>query len=274
MSLPVVILAGGLATRLGRLTTRSPKSLVDVAGKPFAVHQLELLRRSGITEIVFLTGHFGEMIADTLGDGARWGLHLQYVSDGPTSRGTGGAIRNAAGGLADSFFVLYGDSYLDCDYSAIERAFMNSNKSGLMTVFRNEDRLDRSNVLYVDGRIVRYDKQNPAPDMRHIDYGLGVFRKSAFADRGADDTFDLAEVYQGLLRQGDLAGFEVANRFYEIGSLAGLEETRAHLGRNMAPAPGDGPLSAWIPRSSRRTSDAGATRAGARRPPEKPPRVG
>jgi N-acetyl-alpha-D-muramate 1-phosphate uridylyltransferase len=229
MSLPVVILAGGLATRLGPLTTRIPKSLVDVAGKPFVVHQLELLRRSGLAEIVLLVGHLGHMITDALGDGARWGLQLHYVSDGPISRGTGGAIRNAAGGLGESFFVLYGDSYLDCDYAAVERAFMESQKSGLMTVFRNEDRLDRSNVQYVDGRVVRYDKQNPTPDMRHIDYGLGVFRKSAFSGRVNDETFDLAEVYQDLLREGDLAGVEVASRFYEIGSPGGLEETRAHL---------------------------------------------
>ena len=180
MSLPVVILAGGLATRLRPMMERLPKSLVDVAGQPFAVHQIELLRRHGLTDIAFLVGHLGEMVRDTLGDGTRWGVRLRYVFDGPRPLGTGGAIHRALPELADPFFVLYGDSYLECDYAAIDRAFLASGKRGLMTVYLNEDRLDRSNVLYADGRIVRYDKRRRTPEMRHIDYGLGALCKSAF----------------------------------------------------------------------------------------------
>ena len=228
MSLPVVVLAGGLATRLRPMTERIPKSLVEVAGEPFAVHQIELLRRHGLTDITFLLGHLGEMIANSIGDGARWDVHVRYVFDGSRPLGTGGAIRRALPDLGNPFFVLYGDSYLECDYAAIERAFLDSDKSGLMTVYRNEDRLDDSNVVYADGRIVRYDKQCPTPDMHHIDYGLGAFRKSAFAWRD-DDAFDLVTVYQDLLANDDLAGFEVSDRFYEIGSPGGLEETRAYL---------------------------------------------
>ena len=254
MSLPVVILAGGLATRLGPTTERMPKALVEVAGEPFAAHQLELLRRQGLTDVTFLVGHLGEMIRDTLGDGGRWGVRLRYIFDGPRAVGTGGAINRALPELGDPFFVLYGDSYLECDFAAIEHAFARSGRSGLMTVCRNDDRWDRSNVLFTDGGIVGYDKQAATPGMRHIDYGLGVFRKRAFAGRGEtalsrgealrrrataagvgspsrvkDDAFDLAALYQDLLANGDLAGFEVPGRFYEIGSPAGLEETRAYL---------------------------------------------
>jgi MurNAc alpha-1-phosphate uridylyltransferase len=229
MSLPVAILAGGLATRLQPITERIPKSLVDVAGRPFAEQQVELLRRSGITEILFLVGHLGEMVQDTLGDGSRWGVTLRYVFDGPRQLGTGGAIRRAFPALGDPFFVLYGDSYLECDYRAIERAFLPSGKPALMTVCRNDDRWDRSNVRFEDGRILAYDKQGRTPAMHHIDYGLGVFRKSAFAPHADGDAFDLATVYQRLLADGDLAGFDVGGRFYEIGSPAGLEETRAYL---------------------------------------------
>ncbi len=187
------------------------------------------MRRHGLTDITFLLGHFGEMIADSLGDGGRWDVHLRYVFDGPRALGTGGAIRRALPELGDPFFVIYGDSYLECDYAAIERAFLQSDKSGLMTVYRNEDRLDRSNVLYADGRIVRYDKQHRTPEMSHIDYGLGAFRKAAFTGRVDDEAFDLVTVYQELLANDDLAGFEVPDRFYEIGSPEGLEETRAYL---------------------------------------------
>ena len=229
MSISVAILACGHATRLGPNTDRLPKSLIDVAGRPFAAHQIELLRRHGLTDIVFLVGHLGEMIRDSLGDGARWGVRLRYVFDGPHPFGTGGAIRRALSELGDRFFVLYGDSYLECAYREIERAFAASGKSGLMTVCRNDDRWDRSNVLFDRGRIIRYEKEARTPDMRHIDYGLGAFRAAAFADRAEDEAFDLVSVYQELLRNDDLAGFEVPTRFYEIGSASGLEETRAYL---------------------------------------------
>ena len=229
MRLPVAILAGGLATRLRPITEKIPKSLVEVGGRPFAEHQVELLRGNGVTDIVFLVGHLGEMVEAALGDGSRWGVSIRYVFDGPRQLGTGGAIRRAFPALADPFFVLYGDSYLECDYAAIERAFLASGASGLMTVCRNDDRWDRSNVLFEDGRILAYDKQGRTPAMRHIDYGLGAFRKSAFAAHADGDAFDLVAVYQRLLAGGDLAGFDVPGRFYEIGSPAGLEETRAHL---------------------------------------------
>ena len=229
MSLPVAILAGGLATRLRPITERIPKSLVDVAGRPFAEHQVELLRRHGITDITFLVGHLGEMVQDALGDGSRWGVTLRYVFDGPRQLGTGGAIRRAFPALGDPFFVLYGDSYLECDYAAVERSFLDSGLPGLMTVCRNDDRWDRSNVLYAAGRIAVYDKQGRTSGMRHIDYGLGAFRKEAFAGHADGDAFDLVAVYQRLLADDKLAGFDVPGRFYEIGSPAGLEETRAHL---------------------------------------------
>ena len=229
MSLPVAILAGGLATRLGPLTTNTPKSLVDVAGQPFAVHQIALLERHGLRDIVFLVGHLGERVRAALGDGSRWGVSVRYVFDGPVRLGTGGALKQALSALGDPFFVLYGDSYLDCDYMAIERSFLASGKSGLMTVCRNEDRWDRSNVLFENGRIVRYDKKANGERMQHIDYGLGVFRHRAFAQYSADTAFDLVTAYQDLLAHDDLAAFEVPTRFYEIGSLTGLEETRAYL---------------------------------------------
>jgi len=234
MSLPVAILAGGLATRLGTITSRMPKSLVDVGGRPFAAHQIDLLRSHGLTDIVFLVGHMGEMVRDVLGDGSRLGVRLRYVFDGPQRLGTGGAVRQAAAQLGDAFFVLYGDSYLECDYTAVEHAFVSGGKSGLMTVYRNDVLWDCSNVLFSDGQILQYDKLHRTPAMRHIDYGLGAFRRSAFAWAVDTQAFDLVHVYQRLLAAGDLAGFEVRERFYEIGSPEGLEETRAYLGGRAA----------------------------------------
>jgi prepilin-type processing-associated H-X9-DG protein len=229
MTLPVAILAGGLATRMRPLSERIPKVLLEVAGRPFALHQLELLRRHGLTHVVFCVGYLGEQVQATLGDGRELGMRLEYVFDGPILLGTGGALRRAVPLLGEAFLVLYGDAYLRCDYGAVVRTFLAGGTLGLMTVFRNGDQWDRSNVLFADGRILRYDKRAPTPGMQHIDYGLGALRAEAFAGYPEDQPLDLATVYQDLLARGQLAGFEVAQRFYEIGSPAGLEETRRYF---------------------------------------------
>ena len=229
MSLPVAILAGGLATRLRPVTEQIPKALVEVAGLPFAVHQVTWLRDQGIDRIIFCVGYRGEMIREALGDGGRWNVSIDYVFDGDRLLGTGGALKRARQVLGEAFFVMYGDSFLDCDLPAIEGAFHASGCAGLMTVFRNANRWDRSNVLFVEGRLLRYDKRHPTPDMRHIDYGLGVLAARVLDPFPPDEPFDLATVYEQLLSDGELVGFEVSKRFYEIGSPEGLEETRALL---------------------------------------------
>ena len=232
--LPVAILAGGLAARLRPITETIPKALVEVAGRPFAEHQVEWLRAQGIERIVFLVGYRGEMVSEALGVGARWGLSIEYVFDGPTLLGTGGALRRARDVLGDAFFVMYGDSYLDCDLRAIERAFRASGQPALMTVFGNANRWEASNVLFENGRIVRYDKRHRTPDMQHIDYGLGIVSAMALEPYPPGEPFDLATVYQDLANQGRLAAYEVTSRFYEIGSPDGLEETREYLASRRA----------------------------------------
>jgi NDP-sugar pyrophosphorylase family protein len=222
--LPVAILAGGLATRLLPFTEKVPKLLVEVAGEPFFSHQLRLLRKAGLTRIVLCVGHLGEMIAEQYGDGAKWGMHIDYSYDGPKLLGTGGAIIRALPKLGDAFYVLYGDSYLPIEYLDVGRSFLASGKKGLMTVFENRERYDSSNVWFEDGRIRVYDKRNKLPQMKHIDFGLGLLRAEALACYPDDEVVDLADVYKRVIEMGELAGYEVKQRFYEIGSHAGLKE--------------------------------------------------
>jgi N-acetyl-alpha-D-muramate 1-phosphate uridylyltransferase len=221
---PIAILAGGLATRLRPVTERIPKSLVSVAGEPFLSHQFRLLHEQGLRKAVLCIGHLGEMIEQEYGRGAEWGMELSYSYDGATLQGTGGALARALPLLGDAFFVLYGDSYLPIDYAAVLRAFQASGKLALMTVFQNNGAFDRSNVLYRNGAIVRYDKHHPTPEMRYIDYGLSLFRAEAFAGRRGGEAFDLAELQHELVEAGEMAGHEVHERFYEIGSHQGLRE--------------------------------------------------
>lgn len=229
MSLPVAILAGGLATRLRPVTTTVPKALVEIDGTPFAELQAELLARQHISRIVWLVGYRGEQIEAALGDGRRWGMRFEYLYDGPKLLGTGGAIKRAIGQLGGAFFVMYGDSYLECDFAAVEAAFRTSGRLALMTVFRNDGQFDDSNIEFANGRIAVYDKRARTPAMHHIDYGLGVFSAQAFGPYPDGEILDLATVYRDLLAQDQLAAFEVGSRFYEIGSPDGLASTEQHV---------------------------------------------
>ncbi len=230
-SQPVVaILAGGLATRLGALSASVPKSMIEVAGEPFIGHQLRELSRQNCCEVVVCAGHLGTMIEDFVGDGSAFGCRVRYSLDGERLLGTGGALRQALSLLGDSFLVMYGDSYLRAPLRPVWKHFVDSGSSALMTVFRNDDQWDRSNVKFCDGEIRRYDKITLTASMRHIDYGLGCVRSEAFsAFAPAGRPFDLASFYAAMLERRQLAAYEVAERFYEIGSGAGLAETEALL---------------------------------------------
>jgi NDP-sugar pyrophosphorylase family protein len=226
--IPVAILAGGLATRLRPITEKIPKSLVPVAGKPFLAHQLKLLHARGIRRAVLCIGYLGEMIQRDFG-GEAFGVKLDYSFDGPKLLGTGGAIKRALPLLGEEFFVLYGDSYLPVEYAPVAEFFQRSGKPGLMTVYRNEGKYDTSNVVFRDGEIAVYDKKLKLPEMQHIDYGLSLFKSSVFDSYSADQIFDLAEVMGELVRKKQLAGYEVPERFYEMGSPTGLAELETLL---------------------------------------------
>lgn len=227
--LSVAILAGGLATRLRPLTEAIPKSLVEINGEPFVWHQLRLLRGYGAGHVVLCLSHLGEQVQESVGDGREFGLDVDYSFDGTMLLGTAGALKRALPLLGESFFVLYGDSYLPIDLRAVETAFHASGKAGLMTVYANHGQWDSSNVELAAGQIVAYDKKLRTERMRHIDYGLGVFRSEAFDMVPGGKPWDLAVLYQDLLRAGKLAAFEAPQRFYEIGSFSGIAELSSYL---------------------------------------------
>ena len=213
-----------MATRLRPITEKIPKLLVEVAGEPFFSHQIRLLKAAGLTRLVLCVGYLGEKIVELYGDGSKWGVQIDYAFDGPKLLGTAGALIQALPKLGDTFFVLYGDSYLPVDYRAVGDFFLRSDQFGLMTVYENHGRYDTSNVWFEDGEIKLYDKKNKVPQMHHIDYGLGAFRAAAFDGFPRDAVVDLAEVQKALVSGHQLAGYEIKERFYEIGSHEGLDE--------------------------------------------------
>lgn len=231
--LPVCILAGGLGSRLGEVVRDTPKPLLEVAGRPFLLWQLDLLRAHGASRIVLCVGYLGERIEERIGDGAELGLDIRYAHDPPGLAGTAGAIRAALGLLGDGFGVLYGDTYLRLDYTDVQQTFEASGCPALMTVLHNRGQWDGSNATF-DGARVRYSKRAPEPGMEWIDYGYGVMRAEAL---DASDDADLAGVYETLSARGELAGYAATERFWEIGTPEALAATDGHLrGRRTGPS--------------------------------------
>ncbi len=221
-------LAGGLATRLHPITHTIPKALVPVADAPFLTHQLKLLTRHNLREIVLCVGHLGEQIEAAYGDGHAHGVKIRYSYDGPNLRGTAGALHQALPLLEDAFLVLYGDSYLEIDYLAVQQKFIDSNSPALMTVMENSRGTEPSNVWFEDQRVLAYNKKQPLPQMRHIDYGLSAYRSECVADFQASD---LSDLQRSLAERGAMAGFEVTIPYHEIGSPSGLKALEDHLHR-------------------------------------------
>jgi N-acetyl-alpha-D-muramate 1-phosphate uridylyltransferase len=224
---PVLILAGGLGTRVKALTRDLPKSLIPINGQPFVSYQLRLLADRGVRDVVLCVGYGNEPLRQYVEDGSKFGLNVQYCYDGDQLLGTGGAVQKAAGMVGSPFAMIYGDSYLDVDFDPIYRTFIQSGKKALMTVYRNENQLIPSNLLFENGLIVAYEKKQPLPTMKHCDFGLSFFHCGAFA--GTQPPFDLSIVIEKLIAEKQLAGFESAQRFFEVGSEQGVQDLEHHL---------------------------------------------
>ena len=220
----MVILAGGLGTRLRPLTSEVPKALIPIGGKPFLHHQIDLLKRQGIRDIVLCVAHLREQVKDYFGDGSWLGVRIRYSEEEGRLLGTAGAIKNAEPLLSDDFFLMYGDSYLMIDYREVMRYFRRFDRLGLMVVWRNVDRFERSNVMVEGNLVTAYNKDQKSPGMVYINYGLSVLRKEALAFIPPGRPFSQEDFYHILIDRGELLAFEVEQRFYEIGSPEGLEE--------------------------------------------------
>lgn len=228
MDIQVAVLAGGMATRLGSLTGSRPKSLVMVDTKPFLEHQIIMLKKSGVNEIILCVGHFAQQIIDYFGDGSDYGVHIIYsIEQKPL--GTAGALKNAEHLLDEIYFTLYGDSFLFLNFHEILSFFMRSQKIGLMTVFKNSGLYDRSNTrIDDDGMVVEYDKHRET-GFKYVDYGLNVFRKKVLEMIPKGEYYTLEQIFNSLIGKRQLISFETKERFYEIGSPAGLIEFQKYV---------------------------------------------
>lgn len=225
----VVVLAGGLATRMRPLTLTVPKSMLEVAGRPFVAWQLEKLARAGFDDCVMCVGHLSEPLEAFVGDGSRFGLRVRWSREGESRLGTGGALKLASALLEPEFVLTYGDSYLPFDYREVLDALRaHPDAEAVMSVFENGGQFDASNVVIEGDRVARYEKGVRDPAFRFIDYGaLGLRR--AFATQLPDGASDLAPALAAAVRRGSVRAVVARERFYEIGSPAGLADLEARL---------------------------------------------
>lgn len=231
MKFDVVLLSGGMATRMRPITETIPKAMIEIKGKPFIDYQLKLLSSKGINKVVICVGYLSHAIEAYVGNGSQYGMQVDYSYDGETLLGTGGAVKKALNLLNDPFFVLYGDSYLPINFKEIQDYYLHQDKPALMTVYKNSNAFDTSNVIFRNENLLHYSKKTKLIGMDYIDYGLGILRKELFSKYPDNHAFDLAEIYEDLSIQGKLAGFEVTERFFEIGSLQGLEDFNQYITR-------------------------------------------
>jgi MurNAc alpha-1-phosphate uridylyltransferase len=231
-----VVLAGGLATRMRPRTLTVPKSMLEVAGRPFVDWQLERLAESGFDQVVMCIAHLGEQIRAHVGDGSALGVKVAWAEEGPTLLGTAGALRAALPLLADEFLVTYGDSYLPFDYGDPLRVLESHDDcDGVMAIFKNDGKWDVSNVKSDGAWVLRYEKgaglSDPAFDC--IDYGATALRRRVIAeiDAHSDRPVGLDALQRDLAQRKRLRACVARARFFEIGSPEGLAELDGHLRR-------------------------------------------
>jgi MurNAc alpha-1-phosphate uridylyltransferase len=221
-----VILAGGLATRLGPITAQIPKALIPVNGRPFLEYQLSWLKKNEVRDVVLCVAHLGNLIREHVVARGNDGMKITIVDEGSNLRGTGGALAFAiqGGTVQEDFFLLYGDSFLPVDFQEVASSYFRFQARALMTVLRNRNRWDRSNARFEENKVF-YDKKAVDKNFEFIDYGLTALNRDFIREHmPKSEKFDLADVFHQLSVEGSLFGFEETQKFYEIGSLTGLRE--------------------------------------------------
>jgi len=227
--LPVAILAGGLATRIRPITNDVPKSMIDINGQPFLEWQLQLLEKNNCEAVVLCVSHKAQIIEDFVKNRSKSQMEIQFSWDGEKQLGTGGALAKAMKKLGPTFLVLYGDSYLPLNYEEVASYFIKSNKLGLMTVMENELGLEQSNAIFQNGHVSKYSKHFPEKAMKYIDFGLGAFRADSFKDLTLNEPTDLSVIQADLATRNELIGFEVKERYYEVGSFQGIVDFQKYV---------------------------------------------
>lgn len=222
--LPVLILAGGLGTRLGEKTRNTPKALVPIAGQPFLFWKLSQLVQQGVREVHILAGYLGHELRDYAGT-VDLPLSIRVHEDGKDQLGTAGATFRALQEIDCKHFVLtYGDNLLPQELSGFT---INPRSFPLLVTTKNIRPRDKANIKVVDGLVVEYSKS--LGELESMDYGYAVFEKENFLGFEGNSKGDLGKYFQHLAHLGKLHSFETNKNYFEMGTPESFVETESWL---------------------------------------------
>jgi NDP-sugar pyrophosphorylase family protein len=228
MKYTVIILAGGKGKRIKKFTTKKPKPLVEIFNKPFIEYQIDLIKKQKYKKIIISVGHYGNQIINFLKKKKFKDLNITFSKDGQKALGTGGALKKIFKNNKGNFIILYGDSYLPIDLEKVQTKFIHSKKDALLTIYKNQNRFDKSNIK-IKNRKILYDKHNPDKSMNYIDYGLSVLKSNVIQNYCKKKKFDLSDVFMKLCLDQKIAYYIVKKRFYEIGSYKGINDFKNYI---------------------------------------------
>tara|TARA_B100000214_G_scaffold367575_1_gene337913 strand:+ start:949 stop:1650 length:702 start_codon:yes stop_codon:yes gene_type:complete len=164
----VVILAGGLGTRLGEITEHIPKSLIEISGKPIISHILDWVKLQGCKKVLVLTGHLGEMFEQFEYEGLSIDFHQE-----PEQLGTGGALSNAIDLLDELFILLWGDDLHPIDYNKL----LQTHRQGSLLTMTVTQEHEIMNLIHHDGYVTEYDKTNENNNFNGYEAGTSIVSK-------------------------------------------------------------------------------------------------
>lgn len=227
---PVLILAGGLGTRLRPLTETVPKVLVPALGRPFLDHLLEDLARQGAERFVISVGYLADQIEAHLGDGSDRGYRVEYVRE-TKPLGTGGAIARALPGLGETFVVVNGDTFLELDLAMLVERHSEGETPVTMAAARVPDR-GRYGALGLErGRVVAFEEKRPGAGPGWINGGVMAMDRELF-DGAPDGPFSLESDWLPSFL-GRIAVFKTEGFFVDMGTHETLETLDEELGRHL-----------------------------------------
>jgi mannose-1-phosphate guanylyltransferase len=235
-----VILVGGMGTRLRPLTLSAPKPMLPTAGVPFLLHMLSRISQAGISHVVLGTSYRAEVFESYFGDGSRFGVELEYVTE-PEPLGTGGGIRNVAGALrADTVMIFNGDVLSGVDLRALLDAHHGAAADATLYLTKVPDpRAFGCVPTDADGWVTAFLEKDPAPVTDQINAGTYVFSRAVVDSIPAGRNVSVErETFPGLLAGGArIAGFVDASYWRDMGTPADFVAGSADLVLGIAPSP-------------------------------------
>lgn len=223
-----VVLVGGLGTRLGELTRTVPKPMLPIAGRPFLEYLIQLLRREGFNRVVFCTSHLADVVENHFGDGAGFGVTVNYSRE-PQPLGTGGALRLARELLDPQFLVLNGDTIFDIPMRRLAELLQQHGTANAAMCLRHVEDTGRYGSVQVTGDFVASFNEKGRSGPGWINGGIYCLNRAAVDLLPAGTSSLERDLFPHLAARKQLCAMECDGYFIDIG----LPETLARAAHEL-----------------------------------------